>query len=305
MPTRELPDNYRPATQSDVPEGRACGNCIFFNEDNIAPDGERAWCERWDEYVQGGWYCNAWQQQGERKTMTDLEIRTLDTEPLELRAAESGDGMTFSGYAARYNSPSLPLPFTERIAPGAFTRTLKSRNNIKMFVNHSDLHVLASTRAKTLRLEDRADGLFVEADLPDVSYAKDLRVLMQRGDVNTMSFGFSTVKDSWSDDGSERTLQEVRLIEVSVVTSTAAYSSTTASVRNLRLIAKRTATDIDSLTDAIAALESGEELSEDQANLLRTVVDRASKQPEPEAEPAVPMSILLSKLDLIAKQLNI
>jgi HK97 family phage prohead protease len=304
MPTRELPNNYRPATQSDVPEGRACGNCIFFNEDNIAPDGERAWCERWDEYVKGGYYCNAWQQQGERKTMTDLEIRTIDTEPLELRAAESGDGMQFSGYAARYDSPSLPLPFIERIAPGAFTRTLKSRNNIKMFVNHSDLHVLASTRAKTLRLEDRPDGLFVEADLPDVSYAKDLRVLMQRGDVNTMSFGFSTVKDSWSDDGAERTLQEVRLIEVSVVTSTAAYAATTASVRNLRLIAKRTATDIDALTDAIAALEVGE-LNEDQANLLRTVVDSAAKQPEIEAEPTVPMSILLSKLDLIAKQLNI
>jgi hypothetical protein len=120
-----------------------------------------------------------------------------------------------------------------------------------------------------------------------------------------MSFGFSTVKDSWSNDGNERTLEAVRLHEVSVVTGVAAYPATTASVRNLRLIAKRTATDIDSLTDAIAALESGEELSEDQANLLRTVVDRAAKQAEPEAEPTVPMSILLSKLDLIAKQLNI
>ena len=28
--TRDLPDNYRPATSDDVPEGRACGNCIFF-----------------------------------------------------------------------------------------------------------------------------------------------------------------------------------------------------------------------------------------------------------------------------------
>ena len=240
-----------------------------------------------------------------RTTMSDLEIRTIDTEPLELRAAATGDGMTFSGYAAKYDSPSLPLPFTERIAPGAFTRTLKSRNNIKMFVNHSDLHVLASTRAKTLRLEDRADGLFVEADLPDVTYANDLRVLMQRGDVNTMSFGFSTVKDSWSDDGAERTLQAVRLIEVSVVTSTAAYPSTSASVRNLRLIARRTATDFDALTDAIAALELGE-LSDDQASLLRTVVDSAAgKLDQTPIDPAVPVSILAHKLDLIAKQLNI
>jgi HK97 family phage prohead protease len=240
-----------------------------------------------------------------RTTMSDLEIRTIDTEPLELRAATTGDGMTFMGYAARYDSPSLPLPFVERIAPGAFTRSLKSRNDIKMFVNHSDLHVLASTRAKTLRLEDRTDGLFVEADLPDVTYANDLRVLIERGDVSTMSFGFSTVRDSWSDNGAERTLQEVRLHEVSVVTSTAAYPATTASVRNLRLIAHRTSTDFDALTDAIAALELGE-LSDDQASLLRTVVDSAAgKIDEVPAEANVPMGILMNKLDLIAKQLNI
>ena len=241
----------------------------------------------------------------ERTTMTDFEIRTIDTEPLELRASTTGDGMTFSGYAARYDSPSLPLPFTERIAPGAFTRSLKSRNDIKMFVNHSDLHVLASTRSKTLRLDDRSDGLFVEADLPNVSYANDLRELIATKVVNTMSFGFSTVRDSWSDDGAERTLQEVRLHEVSVVTSTAAYPSTTASVRNLQVIAKRTATDFDALTDAISALELGE-LSDDQASLLRTVVDRAAgKLEETPADPIVPMSILVNKLDLIAKQLNI
>ena len=299
---RELPDNYRPALEPDVPEGRACGNCAFYDESNT--DGDRAWCGRWDEYVRGDYYCNAWQSD-ERTAMTDLEIRTIDTEPFELRVAESGNGMQFSGYAARYDSPSLPLPFVERIAPGAFTRTLKSRNDIKMFVNHSDLHVLASTRSKTLRLDDRTDGLFVEADLPDVTYANDLRVLIERGDVSTMSFGFSTVRDSWSDDGAERTLQEVRLHEVSVVTSTAAYPSTSASVRNLRLIARRTATDFDALTDAIAALELGE-LSDDQASLLRTVVDRAAgKLDEVPVDPTVPVSILAHKLDLIAKQLNI
>lgn len=428
---RALPENYRPALALDVPDGRACGNCFFYNDDNV--QGDKAWCEKWDEYVSGAYYCNAWlpdidddddddddiddvraivetratppnymqdaaarglelrregfggdgvtdktvreardmaagsisddkiirafawsqrhavdlrapknndpdhpdwpgagavahylwginplnpqpairfleresnRLQG-RTTMSDLEIRTIDTEPLELRAAATGDGMQFSGYAARYDSPSLPLPFVERIAPGAFTRSLKSRNDIKMFVNHSDLHVLASTRSKTLRLEDRADGLFVEADLPDVTYANDLRVLIQNGTVNTMSFGFSTVRDSWSDNGAERTLNEVRLHEVSVVTSTAAYPATTASVRNLKLIARRTATDFDALTDAIAALELGE-LSDDQASLLRTVVDSAAgKLDQTPIDPTVPVSILAHKLDLIAKQLNI
>lgn len=236
--------------------------------------------------------------------MSDLEIRTIDTEPFELRVAPNGDGMQFSGFAARYDSPSLPLPFIERIAPGAFTRTLKSRNDIRMYVNHDDRMVLASTRAKTLRLEDRAEGLYVDADLPPTTYGNDLRVLIERGDVSTMSFGFSTVRDSWSDDGAQRTLEQVRLHEVSVVTGVAAYPATTASVRNLQLIARRTATDFDALTDAICALELGE-LSEDQASLLRTVVDRAAGGVEPPAtEPQVPASVLAMKLDLLQKQMG-
>jgi hypothetical protein len=61
---RQLPDGYRPATSDDVPEGRACGNCVFFNESDVAPDG-RARCDKWGEYVDGGAYCDAWSS-GER-----------------------------------------------------------------------------------------------------------------------------------------------------------------------------------------------------------------------------------------------
>jgi hypothetical protein len=74
---RELPDNYRPATADDVPEGRACGNCIFFNEDNLDDEG-RAFCERWEEYVEGGFYCNAWEPR---------EDRALDLSPSKLLSA--------------------------------------------------------------------------------------------------------------------------------------------------------------------------------------------------------------------------
>jgi hypothetical protein len=56
----QLPNNYRPATSDDVPEGRACGNCSFFNENRVDERG-RAWCERWDAYAEGGAYCNAWE----------------------------------------------------------------------------------------------------------------------------------------------------------------------------------------------------------------------------------------------------
>lgn len=309
---RDLPDNYRPALEPDVPEGRACGNCIFYDESNT--QGDRAWCERWDEFVRGDHYCNAWQPDddddmdddlddlGRAADMSALEFRTFDAEITEIRQAESGDGMTFGGYAWRYNVPSLPLGhgFTERIAPGAFTRSLKSRVDIRAYVNHNDELLLGSTRAKTLRIEDRADGGWVEIDLPDTSWGRDIRVLTERGDIQGMSFGFSTVKDDWSDDGTERTLMAAKLHEVSVVTGVPAYPQTTASVRKLMPLAQRTATDVNELSSAVSALQAGE-LTEDQAHLLRAVVDKVAPQPEP----SVPSAILAAKLALAEKALGL
>lgn len=252
----------------------------------------------------------------ERTTMQDIEIRSLDTEPLELRAATTDDSIgTFAGYAIRYDSPSLPLPFTERVARGALTRTLKAKNDIRMYVNHDDRLVLASTRAKTLRLEDRDEGLYVEADLPDTTYANDLRVSLSRGDTRTMSFGFSTVRDSWSNDGNERTLEEIRLHEVSVVTGVAAYPATTASVRSWLVPAKRAAVDPEHLTVAIAKLNSGEMLTDDDVRTIEAVIESLREAPETVEEPAeqepvadVPatdLSVLRARLSLMERRLGL
>jgi hypothetical protein len=73
---RVLPDNYRPSLSQDVPDGRACGNCFFYDESNIKeyPGGElRAWCEKWDDYVNGAYYCNAWQ--ADQETDDDEQLR--------------------------------------------------------------------------------------------------------------------------------------------------------------------------------------------------------------------------------------
>jgi uncharacterized protein len=299
---RQLPDNYRPALEADVPEGRACGNCMFYDESNT--QGDRAFCTNWNEYVRGDYYCNAWQADERKTSMSEIEFRTFDADVTEIRASEQGDGMTFGGYAWKYDAPSLPLGhgFTERIAQGAFTRSLKSRVDIRAYVNHNDELLLGSTRAKTLRIEDRSDGGYVEIDLPNTSWGNDIRVLTERGDIQGMSFGFSTVRDKWSEDGAERTLLAAKIHEVSVVTGVPAYPQTTASVRKLMPLAARTSTDVDELSEAMAALQSGE-LSADQASLLRTVVDKVAASGEPAA--TVPTSILAAKLTLAEKALGL
>jgi hypothetical protein len=60
-----LPENYRPALSEDVPEGSACGNCQFFDESRISEDGTQAWCTRWEDFADGGYYCDAWEGAGE------------------------------------------------------------------------------------------------------------------------------------------------------------------------------------------------------------------------------------------------
>src|SRR5688572_8331853 len=92
-----------------------------------------------------------------RSPMTQPEIRVAaDTWPeteLEFRAEADGDGLTFSGYAAVFDSLSDDLGgFREIIRPGAFGESLRARRDIKMFHNHNSDIVLASKKAGTLKL---------------------------------------------------------------------------------------------------------------------------------------------------------
>lgn len=229
-----------------------------------------------------------------RVSHVEFDVRELDT---------SKDKMTFRGYAAVFNSPSQPLPFTEYIREGAFTRSLKSRNEIKMFKNHNTDIVLGSTRAGTLRLTEDSTGLLAEADLPPTTDGKDLSILMQRGDVNSMSFGFSVPPrgDSWSEDGQTRELHQIRLHEVSIVTGFPAYEATTATVRSVDFLANRTAVDADALADALNRLEAGEELGAEHANIITEVVSKL-RSDKPEAEfQAELLELKRKQLELMAK----
>ena len=90
----ELPENYRPATSDDVPEGRACGNCRFFNENRVDEDG-RAWCERWDAYAEGGSYCNAWQPRAEEASapMSGKDGTAASTAAATIEEQKEGNSM--------------------------------------------------------------------------------------------------------------------------------------------------------------------------------------------------------------------
>lgn len=237
-------------------EGLVCANCAYY-------EGPRG-CEIVDGDIDPNGICKRWiipvslirTESASRPTNMDIarssrlvfgetrrvngrevEYRTVTLGQLELDNPDNQDmPMQFRGYAAVFDSPSEPLPFVESIAPGAFKRSLASGREVRMFLNHNTDQVLGSTRSGTLVLKEDERGLWVENDLPPTSVGRDLSILMQRGDVHSMSFGFSIPRggDAWSEDGQSRELREIILHEVSVVTGFPAYPATTgASVRNI------------------------------------------------------------------------
>ena len=243
-------------------------------------------------------------ERGER-VQSGIEQR-IAVQDLEIRA--EGNGMTLRGYAAVFNSPSQPLPFIETIERGAFADSLKSRNDVKLLWNHDTGTVLGSTRAGTLRLMEDERGLMVEADLPDTQAGRDAATLIQRGDVTAFSFGFRIPAggDVWR-SASERVLKRVNVHEVSVGVAFPAYTATdgTANVRSMNELSEKImqlaelrGVSAEELTDALLALEAGDELTERQGELLTDTLGKVLKK-DPEVSNANDV------LDLKKKQLDL
>jgi HK97 family phage prohead protease len=124
--------------------------------------------------------------------------------------------------------------FWEEIARGAFARTLANGADVRFLVNHDPNFVLARTKAGTLRLAEDEVGLAVDADMADVTYARDLAVLLERGDVSQMSFAFVPVAWEYTEaeDGNDLyRITEVELFDVAAVTYPA-YEDTDAGLRS-------------------------------------------------------------------------
>ena len=299
MPDLDAPKNNDPS-DSEYPGPGLVAHLLWGS----GPTKRRA--ERAMAYAQR--IVDRLEAEGNRGTAMTKELRTNGAN-FEVR--ESSDGMTYSGYAAVWDSPSEPLPFIERIQRGAFRKTLQSRNEIKLLWNHDAGNVLGSLRAGTLRLFEDNHGLKVEADLPDTQLGRDTATLLKRGDVSAMSFGFTVPKggDMWNTDGTERTLKSVRLHEVSIV-AWPAYSATagTASVRSFDKLALRSNVDEDTLSDAMLKLEDGQDLAVDEAALIIEAVnaliakDEAATVEEIEQVEANLLELKRKQLELIKKK---
>lgn len=126
--------------------------------------------------------------------------------------------------------------FIEIIKPEAFKHSLEQRSDVGLMLNHKrDL-----TPCKYELYEDNI-GLraFIDIDDPEVVE------LAEHNKLTGFSFGFVAKKDSW-DDSQEvrrRTIDELDLQEVSILSVTPAYIGTSIEMRGDELYEKRTLED--------------------------------------------------------------
>lgn len=147
---------------------------------------------------------------------------------LSIRADAAGRRLR--GLAARFGSEARIGSIVETIAPGAFAATLGDGGDVLALVDHDPSRLLARTRSGTLRLQESAEGLEFEIDLPETQLGRDTLALAERGDLGGMSFGFVVREDDR--DGARRVLRSVDLKEISVVHSWPAYPETTVQARS-------------------------------------------------------------------------
>lgn len=196
--------------------------------------------------------------------MSDIQGVERRAWTVELRADGPDEADLIRGYAAVFDQLSEDLGgFRERIAPGAFRRSVES-GDVRALWEHNPQYVLGRTRAGTLALAEDARGLRVEIRPPDTVWAGDLRRSLERGDVNQMSFGFTVRDETWDqeDGATVRTLKDVDLFDVSIVTFPA-YPQTSAEAR-----------------DKAAAAAQGGRAAEEESKRARARARRAARQRE-------------------------
>jgi len=203
----------------------------------LSPDSARAWFDRKAEQIKA-----------ERSEMHDNDEFRLDapkdnlTRQVNFRAVADTDGRTLEGYAAVFNEwttiDSWEGTFQERIAPGAFKKTLSERMPVLQF-DHGTHPLIGSIPLGVFTaLREDENGLFVRGRLSDNWLVEPIRDAIRDGAITGMSFRFRVIKDSWRKGAGnvpERTIQEIALYEAGPVVFPA-YEQTSVSVRSREVL---------------------------------------------------------------------
>lgn len=120
----------------------------------------------------------------------------------------------FEGYASLFG---VADGAGDTMAPGAFAASLRRRgaSQVRLLYQHFSHAPIGVWE----EIAEDARGLYVRGRLvPEVEQARDVRALLTEGAVNGLSIGFRTLRARRGPRQNTRTLLEVELWEISVVT---------------------------------------------------------------------------------------
>ena len=153
---------------------------------------------------------------------------------LEIR----GNALHISGYVNAVERESRRLParmcskaksdFVEKISAGAFGRAVSRAKEVRLMFNHK--RDIGGTADGTLKLSEDNIGLKAAAVITDPEAVEAAK----HGELRGWSFGFTDAKDRWEDvsEGLQRrTIDDLDLQEVSILSVTPAYVGTSVELR--------------------------------------------------------------------------
>jgi HK97 family phage prohead protease len=148
----------------------------------------------------------------------DLSMRGLQRRAWKASAGENTKPISASRDIIKGFIPfGVAIADREILAPGCFSRCLAGDGDIAVLWESNVEKILGRRSAETARFREDADGLHYEADLPDTQFARDLKTLVQRGDVRESSAAFYVTKKHNDEKSGLRIIDEALLVAVGPV----------------------------------------------------------------------------------------
>jgi HK97 family phage prohead protease len=122
---------------------------------------------------------------------------------------------TFEGYGSVFG---VLDSYADIVAAGAFKRTLREAKAAKRMPALLWQHDPSAPIGVYTDMREDDTGLYVKGQLLDTSLGSDAYKLLKAGALSGLSIGFQTVKSSMDEESGIRTLTEIKLWEVSLVT---------------------------------------------------------------------------------------
>lgn len=140
-----------------------------------------------------------------------LDIRIV---PFELKSLGE-DEATFEGYGSVFGAVDA---YADVVAAGAFKRSLKEWKAKKLAPAMLWQHNTSQPTGVWDELREDETGLYVKGRLAPTQLGRDAYALLKMGALSGLSIGFRTRKSKVDDESGIRTLTDIDLWEVSIVT---------------------------------------------------------------------------------------